>query len=215
MVKNQPACRRPRFSTWVRKISWRREQLHTSVFLPGEFHGQRSLVGYSPWDCTESDTSELLTHTHTHTHTHNHKQNSLPCPLILKKTVNWLMGLKFPLARRIEGSSLQSFRQQTYCLFPWNAKQYWEQKIKVLFANSVRVPLSRAQCLLTRKRTDGWMAPSPAPALARKPRMAATRKLGPARAMNNMPFTFLGSSAIYTLKQKITDWNDNHQTVTK
>ena len=93
----------------------------------------------------------------TYTRTHN----SLPCPLILKKTVNRLMGLKFPLARRIEDSSLQSFRQQTYCLFPWNAKQYWEQKIRVLFANSVRVHLSRAQCLLTRKRTDCCVAPSP------------------------------------------------------
>ena len=31
------------------------------VFLPGEFHGQRSLVGYSPWGCKESDTTEQLT----------------------------------------------------------------------------------------------------------------------------------------------------------
>ena len=35
-------------------------------FLPGEFHGQRSLVGYSPWCCKESDTAEQLTHAHTH-----------------------------------------------------------------------------------------------------------------------------------------------------
>ena len=34
----------------------------TAVFLPGESHGQRSLVGYSPWDHKESDTAE---HTHT------------------------------------------------------------------------------------------------------------------------------------------------------
>ena len=27
------------------------------IFLPGEFHGQRSLVGYSPWGCKESDTT--------------------------------------------------------------------------------------------------------------------------------------------------------------
>ena len=27
----------------------------TSVFLPGKFHGQRSLVGYSPWGCRELD----------------------------------------------------------------------------------------------------------------------------------------------------------------
>ena len=35
-----------------------------SVFLPGEFHGQRSLVGYSPLDRKELDTTERLTHTH-------------------------------------------------------------------------------------------------------------------------------------------------------
>ena len=34
----------------------------TSVFLPGEFRGQRSLVGYSPRDRKESDTTEQLTH---------------------------------------------------------------------------------------------------------------------------------------------------------
>ena len=42
-------CRRPRFEPWVGKIHWRRKWLPTSVFLPGEFHGQRSLVDYSPW----------------------------------------------------------------------------------------------------------------------------------------------------------------------
>ena len=40
--------RRHRFNPWVRKIPWRREGLPTPVFLPGEFHGQRSLMGYSP-----------------------------------------------------------------------------------------------------------------------------------------------------------------------
>ena len=45
-------CRRHKkhgFSPWVGKIPWRREQLPTPVFLLGEFHGQRSLVGYCPW----------------------------------------------------------------------------------------------------------------------------------------------------------------------
>ena len=42
----------------------------TPVFLPGEFHGQRSLVGYSPWGHTETDVTEVTWHTHTHTHTH-------------------------------------------------------------------------------------------------------------------------------------------------
>ena len=34
---------------WVGKIPWRRSWQPTPVFFPGEFHGQRSLVGYSPW----------------------------------------------------------------------------------------------------------------------------------------------------------------------
>ena len=34
------------------------------VFLPGEFHGQGSLAGYSPWGCKESDMTLQLTHTH-------------------------------------------------------------------------------------------------------------------------------------------------------
>ena len=40
-------------NTWIQslggKIPWRRDWLPTSVFLPGEFHGQRSRAGYSPW----------------------------------------------------------------------------------------------------------------------------------------------------------------------
>ena len=43
MVKNLPAIR-PVFDPWVGKIPWRREQLPTPVFWPGEFHGQRSLA---------------------------------------------------------------------------------------------------------------------------------------------------------------------------
>ena len=39
---------------WVRKTPWRRKWQHIPVFLPGESHGQRSLVGNSPWGCKES-----------------------------------------------------------------------------------------------------------------------------------------------------------------
>ena len=42
-------------------IPWRRKWQPIPVFLPGEFHGQRSLAGYSPWGRTESDTTERLT----------------------------------------------------------------------------------------------------------------------------------------------------------
>ena len=53
--------RRCMFDPWVRKIPWRREWQPTPVFLPGESHRQRSLVGYSPWICIESDMTEQLT----------------------------------------------------------------------------------------------------------------------------------------------------------
>ena len=53
-------CRRPGFNSWVGKIPWRRKWQPTPVFLPGKPHGQRSLVGYSPWGHKESDTTERL-----------------------------------------------------------------------------------------------------------------------------------------------------------
>ena len=52
MVKNLPSSARNlrdnSFDTWVRKIPWRRKWQPTPVFLPGESHGQRSLVSFSP-----------------------------------------------------------------------------------------------------------------------------------------------------------------------
>ena len=39
------------FDPWVGKIPWRRKWQPTPVFLPGKFHEQRILVGYSPWGC--------------------------------------------------------------------------------------------------------------------------------------------------------------------
>ena len=70
MVKNLTAMQ----ETWVQSlgqnIPWRREWQHTPVFFPGEFHGERSLVGYSPWGHRVGHDWVTNTHTHTHTHTH-------------------------------------------------------------------------------------------------------------------------------------------------
>ena len=55
-------CRRCRFDPWGGKIPWRRKWQPTPVFLPGKYQGQRSLMGFSPWDHKESDTTE---HAHT------------------------------------------------------------------------------------------------------------------------------------------------------
>ena len=68
MAKNPPAnagdVKRHRFNPWVGEIPWRREWQPTPVFLPGEFHRQRSLVGYSPWGHKESDMTDATYHTH-------------------------------------------------------------------------------------------------------------------------------------------------------
>ena len=57
MVKNLLAMQ----ETWVGEIPWRRKRQPTPVFLLRVFYGQRSLVGYSPWDRKESYTTERLT----------------------------------------------------------------------------------------------------------------------------------------------------------
>ena len=61
MVKNPPAnagdLRDTGFDPWVRKIPWRRKWQPIPVFLPGEYHGQRSWVGYNQ-RVAESDMTE-------------------------------------------------------------------------------------------------------------------------------------------------------------
>ena len=58
MVKNLPGIQE--MHPWIRKIPQRRKCQPTPVFLPGEFHGQRILAGYSPWGHKELDTTERL-----------------------------------------------------------------------------------------------------------------------------------------------------------
>ena len=60
----EPTCqhrshKRCGFNPWVGKLPWSRVWLPTLVFLPGEFHEQRSLVGFSLYGCKESDVTEV------------------------------------------------------------------------------------------------------------------------------------------------------------
>ena len=66
-------CERPGFDPWVSKILWRRYFQHTSIFLPGESHGQRSLAGYNLWG-RKSVGHDLVT-----------KNNGLNCIRTLKR----------------------------------------------------------------------------------------------------------------------------------
>ena len=56
--KNLPVVQATWIQSWVEKIPWKRKWHPTPVFLPGEFNGQRTLVGYSPQGRKELDMSE-------------------------------------------------------------------------------------------------------------------------------------------------------------
>ena len=64
--------------TWVRSLGWEdpleKEMATHSLFLPGKFLGQRSLVSYSPWGCKEPDATERL-------HFHYKHKGSFSCSL--------------------------------------------------------------------------------------------------------------------------------------
>ena len=69
-------CRRRGFNPWVWKIPWRRKWQSPPIFLPGKLHGQRSLVGYSPWGVTKLDMTET--------------QNT--CPVLKTNTKKYIIG---------------------------------------------------------------------------------------------------------------------------
>ena len=76
--------------------SLRRKWQPTLVFLPGESRGQRSLVGYSPWSCKESDTTE-----HACRHTHTWKPSSM---------FGWMIRLRWYEGGWVEEDKYDEFR---------------------------------------------------------------------------------------------------------
>ena len=60
-------CKRHGFEPWVRKIPWSQKWQPTPVSLPGKSHGQRSLAGYSSWDCrVRHNWAQTCVYTNTH-----------------------------------------------------------------------------------------------------------------------------------------------------
>ena len=79
-------CRRHKrhgFNPWVGKIPWRRARQPTPVFLPGESHGQRSLVGNSPQGHKESDITEATQPTGTEVPSTTHISPIVKVPTML------------------------------------------------------------------------------------------------------------------------------------
>ena len=57
-------CKNHSFDSWVGKIPWSRKWQPTPVVLSGKFQGQRSLVGYSPWNHGLQRVGHVWAHTH-------------------------------------------------------------------------------------------------------------------------------------------------------
>ena len=73
-VKNLPECRVTGLISGLERFPRESEWLPTPLLWPGEFHRQRSLVGYSPHGHKESDTTKWLSYTHIYTHTYTYEK---------------------------------------------------------------------------------------------------------------------------------------------
>ena len=123
MVKNPPAEAQntdsiPRSS----KMPWRRKWQPTPVFLPAKSNERRSLVGYSPWGCKESDTTERL---HFHFHFHFHSQR-YGFPEVTYGCENWI--IKKAEHRRIDTFKLWCWRR--LLRIPWTARRSTQSILK-------------------------------------------------------------------------------------
>ena len=103
----EPTCqcrkhKRLGFDPRVGKIPWSRKWWPTPVFLPGKFHGQRSLADYSPWGPKESDIIEhtcMCVHACVHTHTHTDTLTLLTVVIMLSTTFSFIHSIFFPAER--------------------------------------------------------------------------------------------------------------------
>ena len=105
----EPSCqcwryKRWGFDPWIGKIPWRREWQPTPVLLPGESHGQRSLVACSPQGLKESDTEWLSTYAHQlFTEISSCTFTSLPGNNDKEDFCTWRLGLVFRPQGRHQG----------------------------------------------------------------------------------------------------------------
>ena len=139
------ACqyRRLRFDPWVRKIRWRRRWQPTPGFLPGKSRRQRSLVGYSPWGCKESDTTERL----------NNKPSLHPLWLGSIVCVNCLWTPRFGIWRGVAPAALPSFLLQVSSPSSFRG-HFWKPSFSGFLFSLDKIDLL---CLCWAWRGWGWV----------------------------------------------------------
>ena len=143
MVKNLSAMQETRLG----KSPWRRKWQSTPVFLLREFHGQRSLVGYSPWGCKESDTTEAcmdrapgISIKISTLLRKNSVYSEHPCIYKLTSTMNILLDLLFHISILV------------FILFYlFISSSHFKMRFKIICNTSPTSPLNASPCIsLTR-----------------------------------------------------------------
>ena len=112
----------------IRKIPWRRKWLPIPVFLPGEFHGQRNLAGYSAWGRKKSDTTEWLTHTDGHIYKEIQKEPyEVPASTLVHIFILWRFTQKFNAGTSLVVQWLRT-RQLTWVIsLVWELRAHMPQ----------------------------------------------------------------------------------------
>ena len=121
-VKGLPTMQETRVRFLGGEIPWRRQWQPTPVLLPGKSHGWRSLVGYSPWGCKESDTTERL-------HFHFHFEVAQSCPTLCD-----------PMDYSLPGSSIHGIFQAR--ILEWVAIDRKSTRLNSSHRHTSRMPSS-------------------------------------------------------------------------
>ena len=109
MVKNLSTMQGTRFNSWVRKILWRRKWQPTQVFLPGEFHGQRHLMGYMGSQTVEHDWVTNTAHIYLYIYSY-----ICVCVCVWCVTHHHTLESRQPHSIRMQVSLIFNYKRQTY-----------------------------------------------------------------------------------------------------
>ena len=127
-VKNLPANKGDLGSPWIRNIPWRRKWQPTLIFLPGKSHGQRCLVGYSPWDRKrvkhDGATKKQMMQQYICTFCKYCKLDKVKYP-----QVNTLVSI-FINTSVISWPNLIHYNHHSFSLWLWSLKEMWQQSSK-------------------------------------------------------------------------------------
>ena len=124
-VVKKSACqfKRLRLDPWLGKIPWRRKQQPTPVFLPGEFHKQGSLVGYSPQGhrVRLALATELLLYYNNHNNNISTKNNLYIVLYSLQSTALSIILFNTPELRRLR--AFTGLAKKFIWVFPYQLRE--------------------------------------------------------------------------------------------